>query len=312
MSVIKLTPAIKDYLWGGNKLKERYGAKSDGIVAEMWAISCHPDGPSLIEKGEYQGKTLSEYIESKGREILGTRGMKFEQFPILVKLLDANKDLSIQVHPDDKYGLRVENEYGKNEMWLVLEAEPGALIYHGVKEAMTKGEFRQAIDNSIIVEKLNAVETKPYDFFNIPAGTIHALGKGNVIAEVQQSSNSTYRIYDFDRKDAEGNHRELHIDKATDVSDLSPIITDRIFDWRQDKIGLVDNEFFKTTYYRILEYKEMKATSESFQGLLVIKGEGTLSDGNNDYKISAGNGLFVESNTRYYVSGDVELLIIEV
>lgn len=312
MSVVKLTPAIKDYLWGGTKLIENYGAKADGIVAEMWAISCHPDGPSLVEKGEYQGKTLQEYIEIKGKEILGNRGMRFDQFPILVKLLDANKDLSIQVHPDDEYGLRVENEYGKNEMWLVLEAKPDALIYYGVKETMNKDEFKHAIDDSTIVEKLNAVKTKPYDFFDIPAGTIHALGKGNVIAEVQQSSNSTYRIYDFDRKDANGNYRELHIDKAIDVCNLNPIIDKKTYDWAQDKIQLVDNEFFKTIYYKISKPQTMKASSESFQAILIINGDGTINDGDNEYKISKGNGLFVESNTKYSISGDLELLIVEV
>lgn len=311
MAVLKLKPYLQHYLWGGRKLVENYNIQSDEKVAEAWVVSCHPDGPSMIDMGPNKGITLPEYIESKGKTILGTHGEKYEAFPILVKLLDANQDLSIQVHPDDEYGLRVEGEYGKNEMWLILENDPGSIIYYGVNEPLTKEVFRASIEDNTILDKLHSVETKPYDFFYMPAGTIHALGKGNVIAEVQQSSNSTYRIYDFERRDAQGNLRELHIDKAVDVSDLTPIEYEPVkLDGQITE--LIKNQYFYTRLVKVRGSRKLEATDQSFQALVVVKGNGVLVDGQQQYELKQGDGLFVEANTVYEVEGNLELLIAEV
>ncbi len=311
MAILKLKPALKHYLWGGKKLIESYGINSDQKVAEAWVVSCHPDGPSKIESGPFENMTLTEYIEKQGSDILGTHGKSYESFPILVKLLDANLDLSIQVHPNDEYALEVEGEYGKNEMWLILESEPGSIIYYGVNQDLTKDEFKASIENQTILEKLRKVETKPYDFFYMPTGTIHALGKGNVIVEVQQSSNSTYRIYDFDRRDSEGNLRELHIDKAVAVSTLSPMAYEPI-EIKEEVTPLIHNQYFKTQLVKLNKLTSFEASELSFQALVVLKGEGMIRDQDQEYKLKPGDGFFVEANSQYEIDGNLELLIAEV
>lgn len=312
MSVIKLKPATKDYLWGGTKLKEHYNIEGEGIIAEAWVVSAHPDGLSVVESGEYQGLTLVEYIARKGKEVLGTKGQTYEQFPILVKLLDAEGELSVQVHPDDEYGLRHEGEYGKNEMWLILDSKPGSTIYHGVKEKITKEEFRTAIEDGTLLDKLNEVEVKPYDLYNIPAGTIHALRPGSVMAEIQQSSNSTYRIYDYDRVGADGKKRDLHIDKAVDVSILEPNYEDNNLKWQNNEASLVQNEFFNNKIVRVTDTTQLSAGPVSFQAIVVTDGQGTITCGNESIDIIKGNGLFVDANTEYQVNGQVELVLAEV
>lgn len=311
MAVLKLKPYLKHYLWGGRKLIDRYGIESDQMVAEAWVVSCHPEGPSQIDQGNYQGMTLIDYIQLKGSKILGTRGQDYTNFPILIKLLDANMDLSIQVHPDDDYALKVENEYGKNELWLILESENDSYIYYGVKEKLSTAQFQTIIQESKILDHLKQVFTQPYDYFYIPAGTIHALGKGNVIAEVQQSSNSTYRIYDFNRKDAKGNLRDLHLDKALDVSNLEPNV-----DLDKKAISnhtvLSDTQYFRTVLRKIDGSVSLQSSNDSFQALLIIKGTGRLNDATSQYTLQPGDGLFVEANTHYSVEGTLELLITEV
>lgn len=312
MSVLKLKPAIKEYLWGGTKLKENYHIEHDGIVAEAWVVSCHPDGLSIIESGPDKGLSLLGYIEKKGRDILGTQGKTYEQFPILVKLLDAQGELSVQVHPDDEYALRVEGEYGKNEMWLILDSELGSTIYHGVKEKMTKEEFRNSIHDGTLLSKLNEVEVKPYDLYDIPAGTIHALRSGSVMAEIQQSSNSTYRIYDYDRVGADGKKRDLHIDKAVDVSTLEPNYQDNSLVWQDNEATLLKNQYFNNKIIRINEPTTLQAGPASFQGIVVTNGQGTITCDGETIEVIKGNGLFVEANTSYEVDGSIELVIAEV
>lgn len=198
MSILKLKPACKDYLWGGRRLVEEYGKEYDGeTLAETWELSCHPDGPSVISNGKYAGKTLEEYIEKEGREILGTHCRRFREFPVLIKFIDANKDLSIQVHPDNRFALKNEGQYGKTEMWYVMDTEPGAFLYYGFKKEISREEFRRRINDNTLTEVLNSVSVKKGDTFFIEAGTIHAIGKGILLAEIQQNSNVTYRVYDY-------------------------------------------------------------------------------------------------------------------
>ncbi|MDE7019130.1 MAG: class I mannose-6-phosphate isomerase, partial [Lachnospiraceae bacterium] len=178
MSILKLRPSCKDYIWGGHRLAEEYGIAYDGnVLAEAWELSCHPDGLSMIANGAYAGKTLRQYIEEQGKEVLGTNCKQFEDFPILIKLIDAKEDLSIQVHPDSEYALRNEGQYGKSEMWYVLDAAEGAYLYYGFQEEINKEEFEKRIKEETLLEVLNAVPVQKGDVLFIEAGTIHAIGK---------------------------------------------------------------------------------------------------------------------------------------
>lgn len=316
MAVYKLKSALKNYLWGGEKLKEKYNKVSDDIVAESWLVSFHKDGPSVITNGQYEGLTLIDYLSKVSSTVLGTKGSAFQEFPILVKFLDAKQDLSIQVHPDDEYALRVEGEFGKNEMWIVLEAEEGSGIYYGVKEAITKQQYREAIENNTICDVLNFVHVKPGDVYYIPAGTIHAVGQGLVICEIQQSSNSTYRVYDFNRVGADGKLRELHIDKAVDVSHLEPIHFKVASHWEKQAgyslKNLLSNQYFSVKMLKIETELELSSNSESFQAVVVIEGSGTLVDDEENLDFVKGDSFFVEANTIYKVKGTCDLVIASV
>lgn len=224
MSVIRLQPAFKDYLWGGTKLKTDYGKKTDlDIVAESWELSAHPDGPSTVLDGEHAGKTFPQYLQAKGKTVLGTKGAAFLDFPIMIKFIDAAGSLSIQVHPDDAYALKNEKEYGKTEMWYIMDCTEGAQLYYGVNQSIDRAEFERRIQDNTIMEVLRGVPVHKGDVFFIPAGTIHAIGAGIQICEIQQTSNSTYRVYDFGRVGKDGKPRPLHIRKALDVSNLNPV-----------------------------------------------------------------------------------------
>lgn len=188
MSIVKLTPAFKDYLWGGTKLKENYGKKTDmDPVAESWELSVHPDGPSIVASGEYEGLSFPEYLEKKGKSVLGTKGNTFEFFPILIKFIDAKQPLSIQVHPDNEYALRVEHEYGKTEMWYILDCEPDSFLYFGVNKEITKEEFERRIHDNTLLDVLKAVPVHKGDVFFIKSGTIHAIGAGIQICEINKT-----------------------------------------------------------------------------------------------------------------------------
>ena len=181
---VKLRPAFKDYLWGGTKLKALYGA-ADEIVAEAWLLSAHPDGPSVVAEGKYTGMAFADYLKTEGMP---------ESFPVLVKLIDSAQKLSVQVHPDNAYARANENDSGKSEMWLVLEADPDAYLYAGFSRDVTKEEVRRRVEDGTIEEVLNRLPTQAGDMIYIPAGTVHAIGSGNLILEVQQSSNATLPI----------------------------------------------------------------------------------------------------------------------
>lgn len=233
--LIKREPAFKDNLWGGTKLRTVFGKKCDyDIIAESWELSAHPAGQSVIADGVYAGMFFGEFIEKIGKSSLGWKCASLESFPILIKFIDAMKPLSIQIHPDDDYALENENEYGKNEMWYVVDCEPGAFLYCGLNRKVDKDELRTRIENNTITEVLNKIEVKPGDCVFVKAGTIHAIGAGILICEIQQNSNSTYRMYDYDRRDRFGNARELHIDKALDVVDTEPYVFESYEDATSD------------------------------------------------------------------------------
>ena len=304
MKIEKLTPAFKDYLWGGTKLRDVYGKKCDyDKVAESWELSCHKDGNSVIADGEFAGMTLAAYVEQEGKGVLGTDCAKFENFPILIKLIDAKDPLSIQVHPSDEYALRVEGEYGKTEMWVIVDCEPGAFLYFGVNRLVSKEEFRQRIEDNTVLEVLNKVEVHPGDVFFIQSGTIHAIGAGILICEIQQNSNCTYRVYDYDRRGADGRPRELHIEKALDVCRLEPSDTaSRLGEVKALAGGTVQQlgacKYFSTEKLIVEEVLTLEVGEDSFVSLLATEGSGWVEGPENKLAFRAGDSLLAPAGAR--------------
>lgn len=304
MEILKLAPVFKDYIWGGTRLKTDFGFKSDyDKVAEGWMLACHKDGKNTIIGGAYNGKTLDEVIDLVGKEkIVGTRSLDFPYFPVLIKLIDAKDNLSIQVHPDNDYAQRVEGEFGKTEIWYVLDAADDAQLVYGLKNEITSEEFKEAIENNTLMDVLNTVKVKKGDLFFIEAGTVHAIGKGTLIAEIQQNSNSTYRVYDYGRLGADGKPRELHIQKAVDVSVTKPPKYDiKPMGSPEKKDGYISTlltkcELFTVYHYDVAEGITLRTDEKSFNHILVTDGEGTI-DGQpmkkgDSYFVPAGYGCY--------------------
>jgi mannose-6-phosphate isomerase len=224
-------PILKDYIWGGRHLADLGRTlPEDGIVAESWEIAAHPDGMTRVANGAYAGKTLQELLGLLGADLVGTLNdwaLARDKFPLLVKLLDANRNLSVQVHPDDDYALANEgNELGKHEMWVVLQAEPEAAIIYGLAEEATPADLRRAIEDGTLAPYLNRLPIEAGDHVCVPAGTLHAILAGAVIAEIQQNSNTTYRVFDWNRVGADGKPRNLHVDRALDVINYEQVALD--------------------------------------------------------------------------------------
>lgn len=283
-SVYPLTfaPIFKDYVWGGRNLADKLGRTiPDGIVAESWEIAAHPDGASTVSAGPMAGKTLPEVQELLGEDLVGTRNrgmLEQGRFPLLIKLLDANRWLSVQVHPDDTYGLAHEGDLGKTEMWIVLYAEPGAELIYGFKAGVTKEAFADAIADGTVEEWLHRVAVKPGDVVFVPAGTVHALGTGVIVAEIQQNSNTTYRIYDW------GRPRPIHVQQALDVLNFDQIEPDtlapKIMDddsYIRERIGRC--EYFQTERFFMADGDDYAGTCDgsTFEIWAVLEGEAVFS-----------------------------------
>lgn len=314
MNPFKLMSAYKEYLWGGNSLKTEYGKQTDCTpCAESWELSAHIDGPSTIQTGELKGIQFIDFIKKYPKE-WNTLADATTPFPILVKLIDAEKSLSIQVHPNDAYALQEEGEQGKNEMWIILQAKPNAFLYYGFEKEVDKKEFEERIKNNTLTEILHKQPVKAGEVYYIPAGTIHAIGEGIVLAEVQQSSNSTYRVYDFGRKDAQGNLRPLHIKKALDVTELRPaskIIPGAKAATATEPEVLADCQYF--TVKKIINPKQYAITpKQSFVALLCTNGTATLQTQANILSITKGECVFVPTSVKKTIlEGTAEILQIE-
>lgn len=292
---IKLKPTIKDYLWGGTKLITDFNKETRfEKAAESWELSTHPDGESIICGGSFDGLTLSEYISKNGSECIGSHGNAFDFFPILIKLIDAKDSLSIQVHPDDEYALRVEGEYGKTEMWYIVDCEPDAYLYYGLNREITKEEFRERIENNTLLEILNKVPVHKGDVFFIPSGTIHAICAGILICEVQQNSNTTYRVYDYDRRGKDGKPRELHIDKAIDVSNLFPAPA---LAAKKDNV-LASCRYFTVEKLSCDGTTELKTDLGSFRSLIILDGSGSLITPEGIMDFTKGDSIFIPACDR--------------
>lgn len=324
--IMKLEPAFKDNLWGGTKLRTVFGKKCDyDVIGESWELSAHPDGQSVIASGIFTGMYFGEFIEKYGHDVVGWKSSSLDRFPVLIKFIDAKKDLSIQIHPDDDYALEIENEFGKNEMWYVVDCEPGAFLYCGLKKDSSKEEIRERIENNTITDILNKIEVHKGDCVMVKAGTIHAIGAGILICEIQQNSNCTYRMYDYDRKDKFGNKRELHIDKAIDVVDVNkykPFISDnkdvpegaevlvscKYFECYKYVLGSdaaeadhasdIEDNCYNTENVRNTGKVNISVDAMSFRSVIVIDGSGKIAVGNNTMDYKAGDSFFVTAGEK--------------
>ncbi len=315
MYILKLNPVFKDYLWGGTKLRDEYGFESNlDKLAEGWMLSCHKDGENTIENGEFAGKTLTEVLNSNSN-YLGENGKNFKYFPILIKLIDAKNDLSVQVHPDNEYAMKVEGEYGKTECWYILDCDEGAELIYGFNRNISSDEFRNGIENNTFLDTVNKVKVKKGDLFFIEAGTLHAIGKGILLAEIQQNSNTTYRVYDYGRLGADGKPRALHIDKAIDVTSCTPPTRDTnpegeliVNDGYSTQL-LTKCDLFNVQKASIKEEYSDKADEKSFVSILVTDGYGTVDN----IEIKKGDSLFIPANYgEFTVKGNIEIIITRV
>lgn len=299
---LKLKPAVRSYIWGGTKLKEFWGKESDTeTIAECWELSMYTDSNSIVDDPAFYDYTL-EQLQHNYPEFFGDKVNDHSKFPILVKLIDASADLSIQVHPDDAYAMAREGgQLGKNEVWYIADAEEGAAIYYGFNRDLTKEEAIDAIVNGTITECLNRCPVKKGDYFFVPAGTVHALQKGVTVIEVQQSSDITYRVYDYGRKDKAGNARKLHIREALDVmnlkkSELPEIALPKVLENGSSIRILTKNAYFTTKEVKISNGEYLIYNEESFVTFTVADGEGEFEGGE---KIQKGETWFIPA---YYMA----------
>ena len=317
--MIKLKSVYQEYIWGGYKIHELLHKDTGTLprVAESWEVSTHPAGKSIVENGAFRGKTLNEYFDQIGWGTAGRYAARNHQLPILIKYIDAKENLSIQVHPNDKYARKHEGDNGKNEMWFVLAADEGAFIYLGFSRDVTKEEIKRRIADNTLEEVLNRVEVKPNEAFYIPAGTVHAIGAGCLICEVQQTSNVTYRIYDYGRTDENGNPRELHVKKALDVLDYRRT---EIADLkRRDTMSMeryIDGMFGRNGKCTLLKYEAegdltilLPVSHLTFA--LVIDGSGKLYAGDSEEAFERGDTWMIHGRATR-VSGKCKVLFVAI
>ena len=303
---LKLKPVLKDYIWGGNKLKSAFNIETDNsIVAEAWALSTHKDGDSIVINGEFSGKALSEALALWGLE---------PYCPVLIKFIDAKENLSVQVHPNDDYAMRVENSKGKTEMWYVLECEEGASLNYGFTKDITKEELERRIKDNTLTDVLNNVAVKKGDIFFIESGTIHSIGAGIIIAEIQQNSNITYRVYDYGRVGVDGKGRELHIDKAIEVTKLEKFEANNKDSEIIQKSGYTEQllskcDYFDTRKIDILTKAEFQAV-DSFQSLLILEGEGAVEYSGQSIEFKKGDSFYIPMGMgTYSVVGEAQIIL---
>ena len=302
--IIELIPSIKEYLWGGFKLKKYKDLDNKyEKISESWELSFLDEGPSKFINKEGKEVELRNEVTSLdlGKNI---NNFKFNNkifFPLLIKLIDSNDSLSIQVHPSDDYALKHENSLGKEEMWIILDSNPNSYLYLGLNKDLTKEEFLNSVNNNTLLDNLNKVYVKKDDVFLVKPGTIHAIGKGITLLEIQESSFLTYRIYDFNRVDKNGKKRELHLTKALDVINFNKLDI--------SSIDLTSNDEITTKYFNVIlsnlnkdESKEY-LYSNSFVLATIIDGEGFI----NDKKVSKFKSYFIKADTHFVIKTDTKL-----
>ena len=273
---LQFEPILKERIWGGEKLKTILNKPiTSKITGESWELSTVEGDVSIVANGELKGKSLMDLINETPNEILGTEVYKRfgKQFPLLFKYLDAREDLSIQVHPNDKLAKERHNSFGKTEMWYVTQADADARIIVGFKENSSKEEYLKHLNDKTLVSILDTVKAKPGDVFFLETGTVHAIGAGLVVAEIQQTSDITYRLYDFDRKDAQGNTRELHVDLALDAINYNKVDTQKKYETKTNASNVVvDCPYFTTNFLPLENKLEVSKSGETFTVYMCIEG----------------------------------------
>lgn len=315
---LRFQPYYKSVVWGGDKICKYKGvAQNEPNIGESWEISAVPGHVSVVEEGEYKGESLTNLIDKFGEELLGKKVIEKygKNFPLLIKFIDASQNLSVQVHPDDKLAKARHNSLGKTEMWYLIETEPGAKIYAGLNEEITPEEYEKRVNEGNFFETIAAHDSNPGDVFYLPAGRVHAIGAGNLLAEIQENSDITYRIYDYDRKDADGNPRELHTTLAKDAIDYqvydnyvspAPSID-------KDEETLVKCNHFTTTRIIVDGEKSLKSDGSSFLIVICIRGEVTVGGQDGELKISQGDTVLIPASaTEISLKGKGELLLAQV
>lgn len=307
MYPIKLSPVFKDYIWGGSNLKNNWNKNADSDkLAESWELACHRDGTTKIANGHYKNVSFKELILEKGKDFVGTKCEDISKFPVLIKFIDAFDNLSVQVHPNDDYALRVENEFGKTEVWYIIDCEPGSSLIFGFNKDITKFEFEKSISEGTLLDLVNKVPVKKGDIFFIEAGTLHAIGKGILILEIQQNSNSTYRVYDYDRLDPLGNPRDLHVDKALDVTNLSELnMKDRtencyVVENGYSKKTLAECEYFSSYIFDIEEDLTLNVDETSFHSIIILDSGLTLESKYGNMIMQKGDSIFLPAKFEDY------------
>lgn len=311
---LKFKPVYKDYVWGGRNFATLGKEIPDGIVAESWEVSCHKNGTSIIANGEFEGIALPALVERLGRELIGTAlpEKDLKKFPLLVKFIDADKNLSVQVHPDDSYAFTNENgEYGKNEMWYIIDAKPGATLVYDVKEGVTRESFESAIKENKVEDSLKSISVAPGDAINIPSGLIHAISQGIMLAEVQQNSDTTYRVYDYGRTD-----RPLHIEKALDVIDFNSTGRPEKYPGLEIKLDSVSSKkhIIATPYFSVEVYDIKGEVIENADGskffiYTFFEGSGFISWESGTDTVRAGESVLIPACLgKYSLSGSLKAL----
>lgn len=313
---LKFKPLLKQTIWGGNKIIPfKKLSESLDNVGESWEISGVKDNETIVADGPMEGKSLNAVVEEMGAKLVGRDNYKRfgNEFPLLIKFIDARDDLSIQVHPTDEIAVRQGRERGKTEMWYLMDSDPGAKLYSGLKSEITPDQYKDMVENDTICDALAQYEVKADDVFFLPAGRIHAIGTGCFLAEIQQTSDVTWRIYDFKRKDKNGNYRELHTKQAAEAIDYH-VEKDYRTEYRPEKnqgVNLVNCPYFNTAVYDLdepmtLDYSEL----DSFVILIGLKGEGTITDAEgNTTSLKAGETVLIPAEeTEVKVVGSVKFL----
>lgn len=307
-------PIYKQIIWGGKTLAKVFSRELPyDNTAESWEISCHKNGTSVVSNGRLRGKSLSELIKDFGDKLLGSRTNIRDTFPLLIKLIDANDSLSVQVHPDDIYARDIENEYGKTEMWYIVDAKENAQIIYGTKSGVTKEEFKKSIEDGNLEKHLNYMNVKKGDAVFIPSGTVHAILDGILIAEIQQNSDTTYRVYDWNRVDLNGKSRELHIDKALDVINFNfsgSASCRKCYENENYMLKtLIRCQYFNVDSISVKYMYEDKADGSTFIAFTVIEGNGKILHNGIEYKLVPGSSFLIPAAAgEFSIFGQITLL----
>jgi len=314
--LLKLRPIPKDCIWGGSRLVEEYDAPGESDkVGELWMLSCHPDHRSRVEGGAYDGKSLPEVL-TKHPEYMGTHAKRFSRFPLMIKLIHACDDLSIQVHPDDDYAADTPDKQGKTELWYIIDAEPDAEVVCGVKEEFNQEQLRRAIQDGTLLDSLQRFKVKAGDVFFIEAGTIHSIGKGVLLAEIEQNSTTAYRIHDYGRTDENGQSRQLRIDRAIDVAITVPsVISSSPLGQPEDVSSRTETLLGECDYFRSVVMETFMPTSfevgeDSFASVVVLDGKASFMTDDDTASAAKGESLFICAGTgKVRVSGKATFIV---